>query len=217
MIVVKNVMQHYDEIFKHMELENPIILPTDTNYNLACDPMSKKAIDSIFNIKNRKKEKPLSLFFLTPNDWMQYCIPPNETLMKLIVSFFWPGPLNIVAPKKNGHYDYMLNGSDTIALGCIKNKTWRSFMNYYGKPIALTSANKSGCNLSLITEEVVKEQIGYNVKYFIPSEEKIETSQSSTIILIEEKGVQILRHGDITKQMLYSVIGKEGYHVRETN
>ena len=47
----------------------PIIVPTDTNYNLCCLPDNRMAINRIFEYKIRPKNKPLSIFMSNPNDW----------------------------------------------------------------------------------------------------------------------------------------------------
>lgn len=205
-----NKKKEYETIYMAFKRGEPVILPTDTNYNLACDPKSKQAIDLIFQLKQRKKEKPLSLFFLEPNDWQYYGKPENQRFMELLIQSFWPGPLNIVVPKKNNQYDAMLNGGETIALGCIRNKTWRDFMQYLnGEPIALTSANVSGYEIEMVTKEIAMEQMGNQVSEFLLSEEKIKTSKSSTIVSIEAEGVHMLRQGDITDEMIKEVIQED--------
>lgn len=205
-----NKKKEYETIYMAFKRGEPVILPTDTNYNLACDPKSKQAIDLIFQLKQRKKEKPLSLFFLEPNDWQYYGKPENQRFMELLIQSFWPGPLNIVVPKKNNQYDDMLNGGETIALGCIRNKTWRDFMQYLnGEPIALTSANVSGYEIEMVTKEIAMEQMGNQVSEFLLSEETVKTSKSSTIVSIEAEGVRMLRQGDITDEMIKEVIQED--------
>lgn len=205
-----NKKKEYETIYMAFKRGEPVILPTDTNYNLACDPKSKQAIDLIFQLKQRKKEKPLSLFFLEPNDWQYYGKPENQRFMELLIQSFWPGPLNIVVPKKNNQYDDMLNGGKTIALGCIRNKTWRDFMQYLnGEPIALTSANVSGYEIEMVTKEIAMEQMGNQVSEFLLSEETVKTSKSSTIVSIEAEGVRMLRQGDITDEMIKEVIQED--------
>lgn len=205
-----NKKKEYETIYMALKRGEPVILPTDTNYNLACDPKSKQAIDLIFQLKQRKKEKPLSLFFLEPNDWQYYGKPENQRFMELLIQSFWPGPLNIVVPKKNNQYDDMLNGGETIALGCIRNKTWRDFMQYLnGEPIALTSANVSGYEIEMVTKEIAMEQMGNQVSEFLLSEETVKTSKSSTIVSIEAEGVRMLRQGDITDEMIKEVIQED--------
>lgn len=217
MKIITKLENDIASMLKYMKENNPIIIPTDTNYNLGCIPDSKEAIDKIFIYKQRPKNKPLSLFFLEPEDWKKYGICKNEKLMELLIKEFWPGPLNIVIDKKNAKYDYMLNNVDTIALGCISNPTWRKFMNYMGgKPLAITSANISGTvDDMLVTKDIAISQLGNCVDYFLESEQPIHTSKSSTIVLVKKEGIKILREGDINREILMNVLCKEGYEVEQ--
>ncbi|HEY5524546.1 MAG TPA: L-threonylcarbamoyladenylate synthase [Clostridium sp.] len=215
MQVVTTNNTNWDELINHMKEGNPIIIPTDTNYALACFPDSIEAIDKIFLYKKRKKNKPLSLFFLDPNDWEKYGDTENKNLLKLIVGKFWPGPLNIIIKKKVFDYDYMLNNGETIALGCVSNPSWRKFMsNLNGKAIGMTSSNISGtADDILVTEEIAFNHMKNKVKYFLESKQPIKNTKSSTIITIKNGGVEVLREGDISTATLTDYLHKEGYSV----
>lgn len=215
MKIINELENSITDIWEYMKNNNPIIIPTDTNYCLACFPKSEEAIDKIFLYKQRPKDKPLSLFFLKPEDWKKYGTCKNEHLMKVLVTEFWPGPLNIIIDKKDTRFNYMLNSIDSIALGCISNPTWRKFMEYLkDEPIAITSANISGTiDDMLVTKEIAISQLGNNVEYFIESEQPIHTSKSSTIVVLKENGIKILREGDIDRLDLVNVLHREGYEV----
>lgn len=201
-------------ICEELKSENPIIIPTDTNYNLACLPESEQAIGLIFKYKERAKDKPLSLFFLNPNDWGKYGYTKNKELMNQLVKTFWPGALNIVVENKT-NYNYILNNSKTISLGCIKNPVWRGFMRQLNSPIAITSANISGTadNL-LITEEIAVSQMGTKVNFMLRNTSDLTTTKSSTIIsLAEENKIKLIREGDITKEQINLAIIELGYTI----
>lgn len=201
-------------VINHLEHDNPIIIPTDTNYNLCCLPSSRLGVDRIFEYKKRKKDKPLSLFFSNPSDWERFGQTEFEDLMNLLAHNFWPGALNIVIKKKTKDFDYVINNSDSISLGCVSNPTWRNFMSYVNGPVAITSANISGtADNMLISEHIAIEQMGDKVEYMLKSTFPIQNTQSSTIVSILEGDVKILREGDITKEMLEAIASKEGYHV----
>jgi len=213
--IVKNFDDVKDRVLDFLHAGNPIIIPTDTNYNLACLPTNNAAIDKIFAYKKRKKDKPLSLFFLTPEDWARYGVSSNNTVMDILVKNFWPGPLNIVLNRINNEFDYMLNGYNSISLGCIANKTWRNILkSMSGGPIAITSANISGMvDEGLVTKEIAIEHMGNKVKYMVQSENDIASSKSSTIVRVKEDGVLILREGDIGTKELESVLCSKGFNV----
>lgn len=200
------------EILK-AELESgyPIIVPTDTNYNLCCLPDNYEAIDRVFEFKIRPKNKPLSIFFDKPLDWRKYGKTPHTNLMNLLTLKFWPGALNIIVDN-NSEFNYAINDSDTIALGCVSNPTFRNFVNYLGRPVAITSANISGtADDLLITEEVALEHMGGKVNYLLKSSKKGESSKSSTIIKVNADGtVSLIREGDLPFVQIQSAIQEEG-------
>ncbi len=216
MNILENNPKSLQILVDELKAEYPIIIPTDTNYNLACLPESNKAIDLIFEYKKRAKDKPLSLFFLNPNDWTKYGSTKNNTLMELLVKEFFPGPLNIVV-ENTTNYSYMLNGNSTIALGCLENPTWRKLMEKLNSPIAITSANISGtADNMLITEDIALEQMGEKVKFMLRSENEVLTTKSSTIVsLLEENKVIILREGDISARDIELIVGDRGYLVEK--
>ncbi len=205
-----NLLYESLESFKALKIDLyeglPIIIPTDTNYNLACLPHHRTAVDNIFSFKNRKKDKPLSLFFANPEDWTKYGEAFDGELVERIVSNFWPGPLNIVLKKKTLEWDYMLNGADTIALGCVSNKTFQNFVKWLDEPIAITSANISGtADDMLVTEEVAQEHMKGKVRNMLLSSEEIIGSKSSTIIKVDEE-IRLLREGDISLSRILGVV-----------
>ncbi|CAG8998772.1 MAG: Threonylcarbamoyl-AMP synthase [Candidatus Celerinatantimonas neptuna] len=215
MKIIKNMANIKDDLLQHLYNDNPIIIPTDTNYNLACIPTSKIAIDKIFKFKERKKDKPLSLFFLDPSNWYLYGKATDKKVMNILVNSFWPGPLNIILDKIDNRFDYMLNNSMTISLGCIKNDTWRKLLSLTKiDAIAITSANISGTvDNKLVTEDIAFNHMENKVEYLISSNKKPNTSKSSTIIRVIKNGVKIVRLGDITKEDLERALIKDGYHV----
>ena len=190
-----------------LENDGVIILPTDTNYNLICNPNSKKAIDRIFEIKGRAQDKPLSLFFANPIDWMQYGTSQNNDAASKVIEHFWPGPLNIILKKTTLVPNHILYREETVALGCISNPIWQRVVSYYGRPITLTSANKSGtANNILVTEEMALEQVSEEVDMFFIGSPIKNTTKSSTIIDFTGNHFNIVRHGDITAESIQEAI-----------
>lgn len=200
-----------DDVLKKTKfiLENNgvIVLPTDTNYNLICDATSEEAIDRIFKIKGRGRHKPLSLFFSDPQDWIKYGFSENNHVIDAVVQHFWPGPLNIILNKTNAVPDCILQGGNTVAVGCISNPVWQKVISYYNKPITLTSANRSGeVKDSLVTAEIALDHVGNSVDlFFIDQIEKV-TTKSSTIIDFTENEFKMIRCGDITAKQIQDVI-----------
>lgn len=198
---------NFDILFNELKNNNPIIIPTDTNFNLCTLPNNKICIDKIFEYKNRSKDKPLSLFIAEPNNWKLYGTVFELEVMEKLVDHFWPGPLNIIIQNTTNYY-YMLNDSKTISLGCVANKTMRNFIKYIGSPVAITSANISGtANNLLITESIAIDHMKNNVNYLLKNKYKSKYKSSSTIIHYIDNKIKLLREGDIKFEEIKSVVG----------
>ncbi len=55
-------METIDKIAKELKRGKVIVCPTDTVYGLVADATNKKAVDKIFEIKERLRAKPLPIF-----------------------------------------------------------------------------------------------------------------------------------------------------------
>jgi len=121
------------------------LLPTETVYGLAANAQDGAAINALYALKGRAFNKPLAL-----------CVRSIETARQLVqwsdtaeqlARHFWPGPLSLVLPAKNGlTFDQRLfgrfaNGGRSLSLRC-PDTFWRDQLDV--DFLALTSANKSG-------------------------------------------------------------------------
>jgi L-threonylcarbamoyladenylate synthase len=98
-----------------------IAIPTDTVYGLVCLPEFPEAIERIYALKGRPKDKKLITLTLTP--------PPPPPLLKSFAERYWPGALTLII---NGHGYRIPNHPITLAL-----------LKEVG-PLLSTSANRSG-------------------------------------------------------------------------
>ncbi|HII1346776.1 TPA: Sua5/YciO/YrdC/YwlC family protein [Staphylococcus aureus] len=161
MEILNDSVKSFEKLYLQLQDGFPVIVPTDTNYNLCSLPNNDLCIDKIFEYKKRSKDKPLSLFIDKPEDWKLYGDNQNTEIVDKLVEIFWPGPLNIILKNKTS-YNYMLNNSDSIAIGCVQNKT-----NYKtSSTIIKVTDNK----IELLREgdikfEEIKERLGTGIIY----------------------------------------------------
>ena len=75
--------------------------PTETVYGLAADPSNPKAMDRLNEVKGRPPEKQYSIHIY---DRVQVKEFVNEipVIAQALIEKFWPGPLTIIMPGKNG-------------------------------------------------------------------------------------------------------------------
>jgi L-threonylcarbamoyladenylate synthase len=131
-----------------------IICPTDTVYGLICDATNKKAVNKIFKIKKRPKNKPLPIF-----------VKDLKTAKKLALinknqgKFFkkaWPGKITVVLKRKEGKQIYGID-KKTIALRVPNYKLVNILLKKLKYPLIGTSANISGKPPLTKIKEVLKQ------------------------------------------------------------
>ena len=108
-----------------------IAIPTDTVYGLVCLPEFPEAIERIYTLKGRPKDKKLITLTLTP--------PPPPATLKPLADLHWPGALTLII---NGHGYRIPNHPITLAL-----------LKEVG-PLLSTSANRSGEKAATTPDEI---------------------------------------------------------------
>lgn len=113
------------------------IYPTDTIYGVGCNALNKEAVEKIKQIKQRDKDKPLSV--IAPSiEWI------NENLIVDIdLSKYLPGPYTIILKKKNP--DFLSHVSNKESLGVrIPDHEFTKKIQEANLPFITTSVNLSG-------------------------------------------------------------------------
>ncbi|KAJ8957865.1 hypothetical protein NQ318_001861 [Aromia moschata] len=118
-----------------------VAIPTDTVYGLACDATDSSAIEKLYNIKQRHKEKPLAICISEADEvakWGNVDHLPRGLLEALL-----PGPVTLVLQCLDGDLDESLTLNGKVAMRVPDYPFIRSLARDLGRPLALTSANLS--------------------------------------------------------------------------
>jgi L-threonylcarbamoyladenylate synthase len=123
---------------------NPVAVPTETVYGLAADATNGDAVARIYEVKGRPRFNPLIVH--VGDMGMAERIGEFDPLSRRLAQKFWPGPLTLVLPLKEGTGIHQLvrAGLDTIALRMPAHRLARELLMAFGKPIVAPSANRSG-------------------------------------------------------------------------
>ncbi|OGI20683.1 MAG: threonylcarbamoyl-AMP synthase [Candidatus Melainabacteria bacterium RIFCSPHIGHO2_02_FULL_34_12] len=161
----------------------PIIIPTDTVYGLVCRYNSKSAVEKIYKLKKRSRNKPL---ILLGHDWksLKRFVVGVRHGMPLLKQ--WPGPLTIVLPVSKHVPKFLNKGFKTIGIRVPKNKFLLKLLKQCPNHVlASTSANVSG------KKDV--NQIAKKVKLFVKAKKGEMSYRPSKIIEITKDGIKVLR------------------------
>jgi len=142
-----------------------VAYPTDTVYGLGASVADIKAIERIFEVKDRPKGMAMPLLAANKEQIKKLVtnIPPSAWLL---MYNFLPGALTIIFNKSDIVPDIITGGTKTIAVRIPDHPVPISLIKGLGQPIVGTSANLSG-QPSALTAEEVKMQIGGKVDLVI--------------------------------------------------
>ncbi|MBU0462189.1 MAG: threonylcarbamoyl-AMP synthase [Proteobacteria bacterium] len=117
-----------------------VAYPTDTFYGIGCDIMNKKAIEKIYAIKQRDKNKPFSFICSDLKNISQYAKVSNFAYrnMKRLL----PGPYTFVLSGSKLVPKIMLTKRRTAGIRVPDNKIALALASALGYPIISTSATR---------------------------------------------------------------------------
>ena len=174
-----------------------IAFPTDTVYGIAADLWNPAAIDKIFTVKERTKDKPLPILIGT-QEHIQLVAAfeqiNQQTLM--LMGRFWPGAMTIIVPKHDSIPEN-LSPFETAGIRMPDHSRLLKLLTATG-PLAVTSANKSGKDNPTTAEEVFA-QLGGEIELILDGG-KTQFATPSTVIQSNSDGFTILRQGAVTAE-----------------
>ena len=187
----KNFQNAVEIAAREIQLGGTVVAPTDTVYGILADATNKKAIEKIFAIKNRSKEKPLPIF--VKNMAMAgklVKISPNQ---KKFLEEKWPGKFTFRMERKKTQKLFGID-EETAALRIPFHPFINSLLETLNLPLCATSANISGQAASGKIDEVLRQ---FHGKIIIPdlavNAGDLPQSKPSAIIDLTQTPPKIIR------------------------
>lgn len=167
-----------------------VAFPTETVYGLGVDATNPKAIERLNQVKGRPPEKPYSLHLHSMEQVHSFVvsIPP---LASRLMKQFWPGPLTIVLPGKDGR---------TVGFRLPDHPIAHAFLKACGIPVAAPSANRSGSAPPTDAKEVVAA-LGGAVDCILDGG-PTKLGRESTVVEVVDGRVEIRREGVISQEAI---------------
>ena len=136
MNIIKIKKINEKEILNEITKGKIFIYPTDTIYGIGCDAENKDSVEKIRKIKQRDKDKPLSI--IAPSlKWIEKNLIIDTDLNKYL-----PGPYTIILKKKNPDFLKHISNTDSIGVR-IPDNEFTKIIQDSGKPFITTSVNLS--------------------------------------------------------------------------
>jgi L-threonylcarbamoyladenylate synthase len=194
-------------------------LPTETVYGLAADADNASAVQRIFEAKGRPSDHPL-IVHLAPGDgphgWRagvdHYAREVPDFALALMQAF-WPGPLTLILPRRDGVAAVAAGGQDSVGLRCPSHPVAQALLTaaraHGVHGVAAPSANRFG-RVSPTTAAHVAEEFAQ-----LPDEALLILDGGACPVGIESTIVDatrghpvLLRPGMVTQAQLEAVCGQ---------
>ena len=167
-----------------------IIFPTDTVYGIGAKINDLEALENIYNIKRRPKEKRLAVLCSSVEEIERIAFVNNKA--KRLIDKYMPGALTIILKSKEEvRNDFIY---ETVGVRIPNHELALRILNENG-PMATSSVNVSGKEPLNDYVEIVK-QFSDKVLYVYPNTE-VGSKVSSTVIDLTTDECVLIREGDI--------------------
>jgi len=173
----------------------PVAIATETVYGLAADATNAEAIARIYEAKGRPSFNPLIVHVTNMAEASD--IGSLDERARSLAERYWPGPLTLVVPLKEGAPIAALvtAGLPTVGLRVPSHPAMQALLRAVGRPLAAPSANASG-SISPTRAGHVLKSLGGRIPLIVdagPTERGLE----STIVAATGGPLRLLRRGPI--------------------
>lgn len=132
----------FDAAVDALRAGDAVVYPTETVYGMGADATDSDAVERVFELKGRSRDKPLSVAF-----------PDVETALSTVAATdraerfarrFLPGPVTVVVARGSAFPDVLTGGRDRVGVRVPEHDLSRNLARAADTPITATSANRSG-------------------------------------------------------------------------
>ncbi len=193
-------------------------LPTETVYGLAADADNATAVAQIFAAKGRPTDHPLIVHVAAFDGGMSavahYCSQVPAFAQQLMAAF-WPGPLTLILPRREGVGAAAAGGQNSIGVRCPSHPVAQALLSALRKPaqgerevwgLAAPSANRFG-RVSPTMAAHVQSELGDDL--LVLDGGPCDVGIESTIIDCSRGAPVLLRPGGITSLQVEQACGRK--------
>lgn len=180
-----------------------VVLPTETVYGLFAKAMDESAVNHVYELKNRPRDKAMNLNVASYEDILSYSKEQPKYLKQLYDAFL-PGPLTIILKANNKVPKWINSGLATVGFRLPDHPVTRELIQAEGTLIG-PSANKSGKASGRYFDQI-RDQFDFQVTGY--QDDDALLGVDSTILDLSGNKVKILRQGSITQEDILAKLPK---------
>lgn len=185
-----------------------VAYPTETFYALGARFDMHGALEKLYKLKKRPQEKAMPVIIgeasllpaIVSGKWLAN-IPPSA---RLLMDRFWPGPLTLLLPAKEGLSEYLTANTGMIGVRVPGESFALQLVQKAGFPITATSANISAMPPAA-NADMVRGYFGDEIDLLIDGGQLPECLPS-TIVELSGNSIRIVRRGAIAEAVIRDVI-----------
>ena len=184
-----------DKIEKTLAAGGAVVLPTETVYGLFAQALNEEAVERVYELKRRPRDKALNLNVASLEEI--YAFSKNQpTYLDQLYQAFLPGPLTIILQANDQVPTWINSGMDTVGFRIPKHSVTLDLIRKYG-PLIGPSANLSGKVSGTSFQQIVMD---FQEQVSGLEDDAALTGQDSTILDLSGEKARILRQGAITRE-----------------
>jgi L-threonylcarbamoyladenylate synthase len=187
------------EVAQTIQQGGIVALPTETVYGLAVCADKKEAVEKLYMIKKRPKEKPFTYVVDEPKKAMNEYFSIMPPFAYRLIEKYWPGPLTLVYYSQWEDKKIGLRVPSHIIAQCVLKETKCK--------VYLPSANISGEKEALSSKEV-EEIFNGEVDLIVEGLNPLY-QQPSTVLDLTYHPFKILREGVVSEREIINVFIKK--------
>lgn len=197
-----------DKLRTILENGGAVILPTETVYGLFAQALNEDAVNRVYQLKQRPRDKAMNLNVSNLND-IYFFSQNTPFFLEKLYNRFMPGPLTIIL-KANEKVPFWVNsGLDTVGFRLPDHEQTLRLISETGPligPSANISGNESGKKFSDIQAQFPVDLPGIE-------DDQALTGIDSTILDLSGQKARILRQGAISREEIQKAIPEIEFEV----
>jgi len=182
-----------------------VAFPTETVYGLGADARQGDAVAAIYEAKGRPSFNPLIVHVADIKSAQTYVEWSAQA--DALARLFWPGPLTLVLPLREGHglSSLVTAGLSTVGLRVPAHPAAQAMLAHFDGPVAAPSANLSG-RISPTTADHVLAGLDGRIAAVL-DDGACAVGVESTIIGFDNMQAVLLRAGGVAAEEIEAVLG----------
>jgi len=189
-------MNHTEKARQTIDENGLVVYPTETAYAIGGNALNKDVIGQVYEAKKRPRSKGLTVIVNSLETAEKYAKLDEDE--KALIKEFMPGPLTLVAEKKDNVPDEL---NDSFVFRISSSPIARELAD---RPLIATSANISGESTSYSVDDISDELL--EKVDFVLDRGTLPRGPTSTIAEIRDGEVFIHRKGPISQEEIEAAL-----------